>query len=172
MKIYIRTRHIILQNLQTHHDLHTNPTRYFTKSTNLWRYTRVRPAYSTKSSNLWRPTHESCKLFYNIFKPMMLYIRTQHTFLRNQLHYIVEFKLKLIKINKTRFSKFNVLTTILLKILKSCLIHSAVCLSTGPQRVFQTECTGTISPWNSSIYSYMWRHRRYHRLYNIALDYG
>jgi len=38
----------------------------------------------------------------------------------------------LVKINNTRFSKFNVLTMILPKIPTSCLIHSAACLSTGP----------------------------------------
>jgi hypothetical protein len=149
LKIHTRTRKAILQNLQTHEGTHKNPARFSTISSNLWGFTqepdtlfykiykpmkiktRVRQAYvySTKSSNPWWSTHEPSKLFYEIN-----YVK------------LLNFKLMLVKTNNTRFSKFNVLTIILPKILTSCLIHSVVrvsliLLSVFPQvhRLFQSE---------------------------------
>jgi len=150
MKIHTWIQNAFLQNLQTYEDLHKNPARY-----------------STKSSNPWWFTCELDMLFYKIYKPMMINTRVQQAFLQNlqtygglhmnparcstvssnpwwstlepsklfyKINYIIflNFKLMLFKINNTRFSKFDVLTTILLKILTLCLIHSVVCLSTGP----------------------------------------
>ena len=56
----------ILQNLQTHDDLHTNPT-----------------CNSTKSSNLRRYTHKPGTLFYEIFKAMKIHTRTRHAIVQN-----------------------------------------------------------------------------------------
>jgi len=109
LKVHTRVRHAFLQYLQTYEDLHKNPARYSTKSSNPWWFThepdrlfykiykpmkintRIRQAYSRKSSNQWRFIHESGMLFYKIFKPMMIYTRIQHIILRNQLHYIITF---------------------------------------------------------------------------------
>jgi len=109
MTIYIRIRHAILQNLQNHEDTHTNPARFSTKSSNLWKsshepgrlfykifkhmmiYTRTRHNI-LQNLQTYEDTHKSpASLLYKIFKHMMIYTRTQQIILRNQLHYIVEF---------------------------------------------------------------------------------
>jgi hypothetical protein len=115
MTIYIRTRHAILQNLQTYEGIHESGTLFYKIYKPTKKDTRIRQADSAISSNPWWSTHEPSKLLYEINYIILL-----------------NFKLMLVKINNTIFSKFNVLTTILQKILTSYLIHSVICLSAGP----------------------------------------